>query len=742
MPVLFRSKSAVFSTSDTGPTVPRPHLVLLCATLFLTNTFSSASAQEAVSSNAQIIELPAIDVFGVNEQTPIGADTGFVATHNKTATKTDTPIAKTPQAINVVTQDQLQQQQPQNIGQALRYTPGVTSEIYGTDSTNNWLQIRGFNAYDAIYLDGLQTDNGSLWTYQLEPYGIERLEILKGPSSMLYGQNEPGGLVNAISKRPTNTPQHEITLQTGSYNQKQLGVDSSGPVPGTSGTLDYRIVAMTRQSNAMVNDTENNRQYVAPSLTWKPNADTSFTLLANYLHVSIPGWTGAYLPVEGTLYGNPNGQISRSTFPGVPGFDKYQTDQAGIGWELVHQFSNAVKFTQNVRYNHVNGFTQNAYDIGLQADSGTLDRATFASKTQINSVNFDNHIQYNVATGPLQHQILVGVDVRHQNADYSYAAGSASSIDIYNPGVGDNTAGPLGVYQAGSQHLNQLGAYVQDQMVLGSWQLTTGVRHDNVRTSNLETLSGTRTDQDDSAWTYRGALLYAFDNGIAPYLSYTTSFLPNSGTSYESNPFKPTRGRQYEAGLKYKPVGYKALFTAALFNLDQTNVLTTDPEHAYYNVQTGQVRSRGLELEAKVSLLSGLDLNAAYTYDQAVIVNDTENAGNAMPTAPRHNASLWGHYQIQSGVAQGLGVGAGVRYRSSYYGDNANLYQLPSVTLVDAMLDYDLGKFNPALTGLNLQINASNLFNKTYVSDCFIFGAASCVYGSGRTVYATLSYRW
>lgn len=400
---------------------------------------------------------------------------GYVATRGETATKTNTPIVQTPQAINVVTQEQLKQQQPQNISQALRYTPGISDEIYGPDGRGDWLQIRGFNGYDSIFLDGLKSDNG-IWTYQMGPYGLERLEVLKGPSSMLYGQNEPGGLVNAVSKRPTATARHEIEVQGGSYGQKQFGLDSSGPVAGTDGKLDYRIVAMDRQSGTQVHDTDNNRQYLAPSLTWKPNASTQLTILADYLRVRMPGWTGPYLPEEGTLEPNPNGQLSRSTFPGAPSFDDYRMDQEAIGYELDHEFSDNLKFVQNFRYSHINGLSNETYGTTLEADGKTLDRATFQEKALVNSVNLDNHVEYYFDTGVLRHKLLAGVDFRHLAEDYSCAFGSATSIDIYDPGSSLNAAGPLTTSTDTNQVLNQAGEYVQDQIFWGGWRLIAGAR--------------------------------------------------------------------------------------------------------------------------------------------------------------------------------------------------------------------------------------------------------------------------
>ncbi|MCB8882872.1 TonB-dependent siderophore receptor [Acidisoma cellulosilytica] len=676
---------------------------------------------------------------GDGKQSPTGPGIGYVATRSDTATKTDTPIVQTPQAINVVTADQLRQQQPKSISQALRYTPGVSSEIYGDGARGDFLQIRGFNGYDSIYIDGLKSDNG-LWTYNIEPYGLERLEVLKGPSSMLYGQNEPGGLVNAISKRPTDTPQHEVEFQYGSHNSKQFGFDMSGPVEGTDGKVEYRIVGMDRQSDTQVNYTENNRQYIAPSITIKPDADTQVTILANYLRVREPGWTDQGFPQAGTQTYNPNGTISSSTFTGEKDFDQFNMDQVAIGYELEHRFNDWLKFSQNLRYNHITGDSQETYGTALESDDKTLDRATFAEHVNINTIKLDNHLEADFTTGPLRHKVLFGIDYSHTSNDFSYGAGTAPSIDIFAP-VYTSGATTLSTYESDIQTVNQIGEYLQDEISWLGFRLLAGVRHDNASTDTYAKIGGTSTTQNDSAWTYRAGLLYLFNNGIAPYVSYSTSFLPTSGTDAEGTPYQPITSRQYELGLKYKPPGWNALFTAALFDLTENNVLTPDPASTLFDVQTGQARSQGLELEAKVSPAPGFDLDAAYTYTDAVVTkSNAGNVGDLLPLVPMHAVNLWAHYKLQNSFARGLGLGAGFRYRGSVYGDTAQQYQVDPVALVDLAMDYDLGNISPSMSGLDIQLNASNIANTQYLANCT--SSIACYYGAGRAVYATLAYHW
>ena len=699
----------------------------------------AAQAQTSTTADTALAPITIQGKGGENRQSPTGPGVGYVATRSDTATKTNTPIVQTPQAINVVTQNQLKQQQPKSISQALRYTPGVSSEIYGDGARGDFLQIRGFNGYDSIYIDGLKSDNG-LWTYNIEPYGLERLEVLKGPSSMLYGQNEPGGLVNAVSKRPTDTPQHEVEFQYGSHNSKQFGFDMSGPVEGTDGKVEYRIVGMDRQSDTQVNYTQNNRQYIAPSITIKPDADTQVTILANYLRVREPGWTDQGFPQLGTQLFNPNGNISSSTFTGERDFDHFNMDQVAVGYELEHRFNDWLKFSQNMRYNHITGDSQEVYGTALESDNQTLDRASFAEHVNINTVKLDNHLEADFITGPLRHKVLFGIDYSHTSNDYSYGAGSAPSINIFDP-VYTSGATTLSTYLSDIQTVNQIGEYLQDEISWLGFRLLAGVRHDNASTDTYAKIGGTSTTQNDSAWTYRAGLLYLFDNGIAPYFSYSTSFLPDVGTSASGTPFTPITSRQYELGLKYKPPGWNALFTAALFDLTENNVLTPDPANTLFQVQTGQARSQGLELEAKVSPAPGFDLDAAYTYTDAVVTkSNAGNVGDLMPLVPMHAVNLWAHYKLQNTFARGLGLGAGMRYRSTIYGDTAEAYHVDPVALVDLAVDYDLGNISPSMDGVDIQLNASNIANTQYLATCA--SATACYYGAGRAIYATLAYHW
>jgi iron complex outermembrane receptor protein len=291
------------------------------------------------------------------------------------------------------------------------------------------------------------------------------------------------------------------------------------------------------------------------------------------------------------------------------------------------------------------------------------------------------------------------------------------------------------------QEQAQYGLYLQDQVKFDRLSLLVGGRYDRAMTRTRDLNSGRLTKQDDSATSGRVALMYNFASGFAPYVSYATSFEPVAGTAFGGVPFEPTEGEQYEAGVKYEPPGTDAMIQAAVYQLTQTNVPTADPNNVGFQIQTGEIRARGFEVEARATVMEGFDLIAAYAYTNAEVTESNGADLGKRPTVmPRHLASIWAHHTVNSGHFAGLGLGAGVRYVSEGAGDPANTFFTPGYALVDAAISYDFGAKNASLKGLKLQVNAQNLFDKEYVSGCYAL--TQCSFGLRRTVLATLSYQW
>lgn len=673
-----------------------------------------------------------------------GPVTGYLAGQSATATKTDTPILQTPQSISVVTKDQVEAQGAQNVTEALRYTPGVTVQSFGANAFFDAFKLRGFDA--PRYLDGLRlpADTTTFAVPRIETYGLERLEVLKGPSSGLYGQSDPGGLLNMVSKRPTSTPQNEIVGSFGSFDRFQGAFDLGGPID-KNGEFLYRIVGLGRDSNSQTDFVQDNKLFIAPSFTWRPTLDTSFTLLSQYQKVDNKGYQ-QYVPGQVSFLPNPNGQIPYSRYLGVPGLDGYNLEQFSVGYAFEHRFDNNLQFRQNLRYMEVSN------DLGSTRSEGMLgDRLVARTynyvKANASNVALDNQLQADFATGPLTHKVLAGFDYFNLWAKTDYRTSPIAPIDAYAPvyatAVPSFASLPSFILRDDKQ--SQAGLYLQDQVKLDRWTLTMSGRQDWISTAfTSRALYPQAGDyaRDDAAQTGRVALNYLFDVGLSPYVSHATSFTPNLGADASGNSFKPTTGEGTEIGVKFKPNGSNLMLTAAVFDIRQQDVLTASPLNPLFNVQTDAVRVRGFEFEAKGNLTRELEIVAGYSHlDPRVTTSIAGYAGKDMMNTARDQASLWGKYSWYDGTLAGLGVGAGVRYVGETYGDTFNTFVIPSYTLIDASISYDLAYARREWTGWKAQVNVTNLTDHFYVASC-LTGLAYCGLGNGRTVLGTLKYVW
>ncbi|OZI37588.1 hypothetical protein CAL29_04075 [Bordetella genomosp. 10] len=680
--------------------------------------------------------LPTVNVVGA-AQSPTGPGQGFVAETSLAGAKTNTSLLETPQTISVTTRAQLDAQQATNLTQAARYIPGV---YFGdnTDTRNEYFKARGFTLDQ--YQDGLKLLTQGAWIEnKVDPFFLDRIEVLEGPSSGLYGQSSPGGLVNLVSKRPTDTPFGQIQLQTGTYGRAQLGVDVGGRL-NDDGSLTYRVTGLARDTGTQVDRMREQRVAIAPAITWK-SADTRFTLLASYLKDPEGGFWSS-LPYSGTLLDNPalpGGKLSRRLNTGQPDYEDFKRERGSLGYEFEHRFNDRLTVKQNFRYSYVDS-TYNALQA-YKFVSGTsmLMRDNYMYSGRANSVSLDNQALFDFRTGPLVHKALAGLDYQYVDRHDFSRYGAGPDLNVLAPDYGMTITDPK-VNLNRQQTFQQWGVYAQDQIGLDRLQLTLTGRQDRAVSVSRNNLTSARTDQDDSKFTGRAGLSYQFDSGVAPYVSYSTSFNPSTGSSFGGDAFKPTTGQQYEAGVKYKPQGWDGLFTASVFDLKQQNVLTTDPVHSGYQVQTGEVRVRGVELSAVSNLSDSVSMTASYTHLNPEVTKDNAGLeGNDPADVPRNNAKLWVDYTVRSGPLAGLGVGGGVRYIGSQYADTANVYKIGDAVLFDAALRYDLGYLNSRLKGWNVSINAANIADKVYVSDC---SDISCRWGQGRTIYATVDYRW
>ena len=668
---------------------------------------------------------------------------GYVAHRSLVGTKTTTPLLEVPQSISVVGRDQINDQNAHSVAQALAYTAGVTTNS-PNDTRFESLRIRGFQP--VLYLDGLQLPYGASQFAQpkLDLALLERVEVLRGPSSSLYGQVAPGGMINLVSRLPTATPLNSLEFLANDWGNEQVNFDVGGAAP--KGDLFWRIAGTLHGGGTQVDFVNDFRGAIAPSFTWKPDLDTTFTFLSGYQR-DVTGLELQFMPAVGTLLPNPNGRIPLTKFLGEPGFDHFDRTQAWVGYQFEHSFNEIWTVRQNVRYYDLETNTYAVAGAGalgstaLQPNLSKLNRGAFSFPENASNVTLDNQAEARFATGSLAHIVLFGVDYRHITSELNEGFGNAPSINLYNTVYGAPIALPATTIYTG-QTQDQTGTYLQDQIALGGWRLTLSGRHDWVSTDTSNFVKGTTQSQDDEAFTGRAGLNYVFASGISPYIAYATSFQPTIGVTASQSPLIPTTGKQVEIGVKYQPVGTNLLLTAALFEMNQQNVTTTDPNNIGFNVQTGAARSQGAELEATASLTDGLKLVGSYAYTDTRVTqtNIANQLGKHLIIQPINQAALWLDYTFQQGQLGGFGFGGGARYIGDSYGDAANTILIPGYTLFDAAVHYDLSYLDPRFRGVKLAVNATNLFDKYYVSSCTTLN--SCFLGSGRTVTGSIRYTW
>jgi len=688
---------------------------------------------------------------------------GFVAGRASGATKTDSPIMSTPGSVAVITREEIDVRRAQSIRDLVRYAPGV---YYSNDSDFRFqpLKARGFDIEQ--YLDGLRLQGAPFGVARIDPWFLDRAEIITGPASVLYGAASPGGILNMVSKRPTENPFGEVSLQTGSFDRIQGAFDIGGPVDKDKKLL-YRVTGLGLNANTQIDHIGEERFAIAPAWTWRPDIDTTITFLTSYRQ-DPKGGAFALLPFQGTLVPGTYGQIPRNFFAGDLNYESLKYKQATVGYEFEHRFDDVFTVRQNVRYLHDElnyvevqpaGFKTTGLGPTLRLDDGrTINRNYFSTNENLNTFAADTQLQAKFNMGPLQHTVLAGVD--YQRFDFNNFArfAATNTLDILAPNYTQNIAVPTSVFQNLDQTLQQRGLYVQDEAKLGRLTVLGGVRYDWAEGNTLVKTTGSRVLNDDQKPTGRIGAIYNFDNGIAPYVSYSTSFQPTRiGTLLNGQPFRPTTGEQVEGGVKYQPPGTNLMFTAAVYDLKQKNVPTTItgpgiPPNT--TAQVGEVTSRGFEGSVVGSPLPGLSLRGQYSYlDNRITGAQDINFGKVLANTPMHTASLWANYLVQSGPANGFGFGGGVRYVHDMYTTDANnltvpttvpgsfllANKIPSSTTFDAALSYDFGMRYREWKGLSAALNVNNVFDKTYVSLCT---AAGCRWALGRTMLATLTYRW
>lgn len=719
----------------------------------------------AVQQGENVLDLH-LATASVGQTVEVNAGPDYVTSNADSGTKTSTPLIDTPQSITAVTQAQMEARDTQTISDTLRYSAGVDAEPYGTDTRVDWFFIRGFGmTFDGLFLDGLAVPKitGADAAYTANPFSLQQVDILKGPASVLYGQTEPGGLVNLTSKQPTDTPQGSIRFEGGNFHRYQGMVDVSGRLFG-SNKLFYRVNGLARASQSQVQYARDDQDYIAPSLLWKPSDRTSLLVLGNYLDLRT-GSVGGFLPAQGmTLAGgkiapNVNGSIGTSFFDSEPSYDNFHKVEYFGSTRLQHQLSSHWTIRNNFRYLRL-GLPQyiGLYGTGFLATApvcatnpnaaactSILTRSAILGNQNNGQYAVDQQFQGNYRFGHWSHTLLAGYNYQHQGSNVKLGYGPSDNygtpgdpangpnIDIFKPVYGSPIPSPGYSTTNTIGTLQQHGVYAQDQTSYGHLNIVLSGREDWAPEHILDHIADQRTDSNPSKFTGRAGVLYHFQTGLAPYFSYSTSFNPVFGINPSTgNAYKSDTGQQYETGLKYAPNGINAFVTASLFQITQQNLVTSNPANPLVTDQSAEQRSRGIELEAHASLSHNLNTIATFNHQQVVYSKPYYGAVGVRPvTVPANQASLWLDYDAHRGFGMGVGSRFTGKTPGVVFSHSPGDFYVDSHTLFDAEMHYGIGN-------VRLGVDAKNLLDKTYVSYCY--GASSCNYGFRRTINGNLTY--
>lgn len=638
--------------------------------------------------------------------------------------KLNVPVEEQPYSVSIIDQGFIEDSGAKTIQDALLYTPGVYAGAFGFDTRSDSAKVRGVDA--GRYLDGLRQIYGSYNTVRTNVYALESIEVLKGPSSMLYGQGDLGGIINAVSKLPQEEQGGEIWAQYGTFNRKQLAVDVTGPVD-ENGELLYRLVALGRDSDTQVDYVEDDGYLIAPSLTWRPTDDTSITLLLN--RQENKGQVSAqFLPQAGTLDPGSQGYIGSERFVGEPGWDRFDREKTEATLFVDHRLNTNWAVSATARYTRSSTETREHWITipSVPDTNGEAPRTIFTADSSTRIFNVDARLEGDVELGNTRHRLIVGADRQDalwEQSNYFYGSGDGGTFDVYNPEYGNLNDGVIDAKDRPDNEIDQIGLYIADHIEIGPVVVSAGLRHDWAENRSLE-LTGPDTVSDEEATTGRAGLMYRFENGISPYISYAEAFSMNLGTdgTPAANTLEPTTGEQQEAGVKYVSLDQSLGITAAYFNITQKNRVS-DGNTPGGTEQTGAV-IHGWELQVN-KRWKRFETQLAYT-DLNAKEDDT---GNRLPYVSERQASWWNQLYMGSHWR----FGAGVRYVGDNVGSGGGPV-VPSVTLYDAMVGYTWRDWD-------FSLDAKNLADEEYISWCRSKGA-DCGYGERRTVSANAKYRF
>ena len=706
-----------------------------------------------IASGAVTIEKPMISSGETTLLDPInviGARSvnGYVPRTARTATRISTDLMETPRAVSVVTSEQMEDLPSMTLEDAISYAPGVVINAYGLDKRYDEFIVRGFEQQTTgTYRDGMVLRTFAWAAWRTEPFGVERIEIFRGTTGDLYGANEPGGLVNTISKRPKSEFEGEVKSTFFGFGGYELAGDVTGPID-EAGKFSYRLVAVVKDAKTETEKVTDKRYYFAPSVTYTPNADTSVTILTQFQKDTF-GDSYQLYPDYGTLYNNPAGNIEPGTFYGDENHNTIKTDQLSIGYELEHKLTDNLTFRSKARYGDNDWYFDALFGAGytsisMTSPADTLVRAQFYVDQTTQQMSLYNSVEYEIQTKRLEGHVMTGVDYFNSESDTDYSYGYGGDINLYTGAVTNYfSAYYPTTYHILDNDMEQVGIYATGQVKLDDrWIVSASLRYDDV-TQTTKNEVGTVT-ADDQAMSGSVGFAYKTSFGVTPYANYATSFaVPASGVSPTFEPLKAEEAEQFELGVRYAPQGEDFTLSLATYQTTKTNDAVDDPSDptGFVFLQTGETRVRGVEVEGRASLGYGFSAIGSYSYVNAEVIEDPVYKGKRPAHIPEQSGSAWVSYKPQSEFLSGVSLGAGVRYTGERFAESANTIKLASVTLVDAQLGYELD-------GVKLSLKAQNLFDKEYVGNCSLATAAPllpgnlCTYGAGRNVTFTISHKF
>ncbi|MCG4272416.1 TonB-dependent siderophore receptor [Acetobacter senegalensis] len=670
-----------------------------------------------------------------------------LSTIASSATKSDTPLVETAQSVTVVTRNEMDVRGVLNLNQAVRYAAGITSDLRGGGVGTRYDQfaLRGFTV--PTFLDGLKLQDSATGyaVAQTDTSRLDRVEILKGPASALYGQSSPGGLVALSSKLPTEQRFYGgVTTTGGSFDLYRVDADVGGYATD-NGFVRYRLYGTVNGQHSQLARTGSRRFSISPSFTFGGDGPTTLTLLGNYQYDPENGTYGG-APLVGSLKRASFGYLPRDFYDGDVPFEKFNRRQGSITYILNHRFNKDWSFSTRGRYDDIKTIYRSVYNSGYYNEDGTLPRSAFGTNEHTHNLAFDSQFKGHVQTGPLSHTMMFGFDYMQQSAAEQGFYGKAPDMDVLHPDY-HMTIPAMSPYVNYQTDSHQIGVYGQDEIRWRGLVLTGSLRNDWYRSHQVEHIYNTDTRQNPSQITWRASGLYHFNFGLSPYISYSTSFQPQSGSvsSDGGHTFRqadPSMGKQLEGGLKYQIPGTSVLLTAAGFHIEQTNVLV-GVGNLGYSVESGKVHSDGFEFEAHAEPYKNLMITAAVSVQK---VRD-DSTGKPLIQSGKGNASLFAFYTLPSGPLKGFGFGGGMRYSAKAYGGEASYGSVwvPQYAVFDGSLKYDLSNLSPSLRGWTAAASVRNLFNKNYIGNCLSYasyGQEWCYYGERRNAQGSIGFSW